>query len=187
MDDTRLGLFIMLGQEAERQVLEHPSVVPPESLLISHSYDLATVLPGQVRRASSAALVYKLFFVFENFLRELVFDVLSEKDKVNWWGKVPKHIQDDVEYLEKNEETKAWMSLGSRDKLSLTTYSQLLAIIDEGWKSGFEAVIRDKSLVQSARHVAHLRNAICHMTEIPPEETERIRQVIRDWFRMVSP
>ncbi len=48
-------------------------------------------------------------------------------------------------------------------------------------------IVRDKGLVQEARLIAHLRNIICHMTEIPEEEVERIRQTIRDWFRVVAP
>lgn len=48
-------------------------------------------------------------------------------------------------------------------------------------------VIRDKTLVQAARALSHLRNTLCHMTEIPDEELERIRQTMRDWFRIVAP
>lgn len=185
--DERFALFVMLGQSADRELGAQTETVPPESLPISATYDLAPVMPAEVKKAIAASTVYKLFFVFENFLRELVLSTLAEKDKENWWSKVPANVREDVEDLEKKEETKAWMSLGTRDKLSLTTYNQVLQIIDECWKEGFQDVIRDKSLIQEARHIAHLRNAICHMTDVPGEEIERIRQVIRDWFRIVSP
>lgn len=185
-DDT-LALFVMLGRGVEKLVGQHPDTVPNESLLISDSYDLAIALPNKVREASRAALVYKLFYVFENFLRDLVLSVLSDAHGANWWDKVPGNVQKDVADLEQTEETKAWMALGSRDKLSLTTYPQLLSIIEQCWKDGFADLIRDKNLIQEARLIAHLRNAICHMTHIPDEEVERIMQVLRDWFRIVSP
>lgn len=82
---------------------------------------------------------------------------------------------------------KAWMALGSRDKSALMTFSQLLRVIDHAWKEGFDDVVRDKGLIQEARLITHLRNTICHMTEIPIEEADRIRQTIRDWFRVVAP
>lgn len=185
--DEKFALFLMLGQIAEKSVHGNPSTVPRESLPISRDYDLALVLPDEVRRAGRAAEVYKLFFVFENFLREFILSVLSETYKENWWDKVPTNVREDVEDLEKKDETKAWMALGSRARLSLTTYPQLLHIIDSCWKDGFESAIRDKSLVQEARHIAHIRNAICHMTDVPEEEVGRVQQVMRDWFRVISP
>jgi len=187
MSDNSLALFLMLGQSAEKKVRDEPNTVPAESLLISKTFDLAMVLPNEVRRASRTAEVFKLFFVFESFLRELVLSTLAEDDKENWWNKVPKDVRDEVEKLEQTEETKTWMALGSRDKLALSTLPQLLRIMDERWKEEFVQIIRDKSLIQEARHVSHIRNAVCHMTEVPVEEVERVKQVMRDWFRVVAP
>jgi hypothetical protein len=115
-----------------------------------------------------------------------VLDVLSEAAPTDWWDKVPADVKKDVAEMEEKEDTKQWMALGSREKLSLTTYPQLLAIIDQCWKEGFDAIIRDRQLINEARLIVHLRNALCHMTDIPDEEVERVRQVLRDWFRVVS-
>lgn len=183
--DGRLALFVMLGRSVEQLIQEHPNTVPPESLPISETVDLAVGLPASVRKANLAALVYKLFFVFENYLRELVVDVLAEKYPADWWDKVEPNVKRDVAELEAKEETKQWMALGSREKLSLTTYPQLLLIIEYCWKDGFDTIVRDKQLIHEARMVGHLRNAICHMTAVPDEEIERVRQVLRDWFRAV--
>jgi hypothetical protein len=79
------------------------------------------------------------------------------------------------------------MALGSRDKSALLTLPQLLKIIDHTWKEGFDEVVRDKGLVQEARLLVHLRNTICHMSIISPEEIDRIKQTMRDWFRIVAP
>jgi hypothetical protein len=187
LPEERLALFLLLGQTAEQAVRELPEAAPAESLSISGKYDLATLLPGEVKRASSASHAYELLFVFENFLRTFILSVLAERDPEHWWDKVPKHVRDDVEELERKEETKQWMALAPRTKLSLATYPQLLDVIDQCWKEGFDGVVRDKSLVQEARHVAHLRNAIGHMTEVPAEEIERIKRAMCDWFRMVAP
>src|SRR5262249_12834581 len=114
-------------------------------------------------------------------------EVLSAQDKENWWDKVPQDVQDKVAKLEETEEAKSWMALGSRDKSALMTYPQLLRVIDHCWKSHFKDLLRDKALVQQARLIGHLRNTICHMTTISAEETERVRQTMRDWFRSVAP
>jgi HEPN superfamily Swt1-like protein len=67
------------------------------------------------------------------------------------------------------------------------TLPQLLKVIDEKWKEGFNDIIHDKSLIQEARLLVHLRNTICHMSIIPAEEIERIKQTMRDCFRVVAP
>jgi Swt1-like HEPN len=79
------------------------------------------------------------------------------------------------------------MALGSRDKSALMTLPQLLRVIEVAWKEGFDELIRDRALVQEARVISHLRNTICHMSIISSEETDRIKQTMRDWFRIVAP
>jgi hypothetical protein len=98
--------------------------------MLSQSYDLAPLLPEKVRRATAAAETYRLFFVFENFLRDFVVEVLAKDAAQPWWDKVPKDVQDEVSKLEETEEIKSWMALGSRDKSALMTFPQLLRVID---------------------------------------------------------
>lgn len=184
--DSLAALFIMLGQAAKKSIAKSENVVPKESLLLSASYDLAASVPEMVRQSTTASEGYRLFFVFENYLREFVVEVLS-KDGGSWWEKVPSDVQDEVKKLEEREEAKSWMALGSRDKSALMTLPQLLRVIDHAWKEGFDELVLDKALIQEARLLVHLRNTICHMTTISDEETDRIKQTMRDWFRVVSP
>jgi Swt1-like HEPN len=187
IDDQRLALFVMLGQSASAAIAKAPELVAPESLRLSDKYELATMMPEAVRRSTEAAESYRLFFVFEGYLREFVAGVLIGKDAENWWDSVPQDVKDEVAKMEQNEEAKSWMALGSRDKTALMTYPQLLRVIDHCWKSHFEDLLRDKTLVQQARLIAHLRNTICHMSTISAEELERVRQTMRDWFRRIPP
>lgn len=185
--DAHAALFIMLGQAADRTIERIEDVIPKDSLLLSPAYDLAALVPNKVRRAVEASEVYRLFFVFEGYLREFIVEVLSKDATEEWWDKVPKDVKDEVERLEDTEEMKSWMALGSRDKSALMTLPQLLRVIDENWKQSFLEVVRDKALVQEARTLVHLRNTICHMSGVSNEEMERIRQTMRDWFRVVAP
>lgn len=187
MNEQRLALFLMLGQSASRDMRKVPGLAPSEPLRVSETHDLAASLPDAVRLAMEAAEAYKLFFVFERYLREFVIEVLSNDGQQDWWPKVPKDVQDEITKLEETEEAKSWMALGSRNKALLMTYPQILRIIDHCWKDDFEDLIRDKALVQQARLIGHLRNTICHMTTIPEEEVARVRQTMRDWFRRVAP
>ncbi|MDY0882368.1 Swt1 family HEPN domain-containing protein [Dongia soli] len=185
--DGTAALFLMLGQAAEKSLTSVDDVVPAESLFLSVSYDLAPLVPDMVRRSTEAAEAYRLFFVFENYLRDLIVDVLAKDGQENWWDKVPTDIQFEVTKLEETEEMKAWMALGSRDKSALMTLPQLLKVIEQNWKGAFDEIVRDKSLVHEARLIGHLRNTICHMSTISSEELDRIRQTMRDWFRIVAP
>ena len=177
----------MLGQAADQAVSKMEDIVPKDLLLLSPSYDLAAIVPDKVRRASDAADAYRLFFVFESYLREFVVEVLTKEETGSWWDKVPQDVQEEVSKLEQTEEVKSWMALGSRDKSALMTLPQLLRVIDHAWKGVFDEVVRDKGLIQEARLLVHLRNTICHMSTIPVEETDRIKQTLRDWFRVVAP
>jgi Swt1-like HEPN len=179
----------MLGQSAQRTVQRLPDTVPADSLIISSTEDLALVLPKEVRAATESAEIYKLFFVFENFLRDFVLDSLSDVEKENWWNRVPKDVQSEVEKHEETEEQKQWMALNSRSKLALTTLPQLIRIIDDSanWSDIFKVIVRDKLLLQEARSISHVRNTICHMSPVSDEEAERVKLVMRDWFRVISP
>jgi len=185
--DSELALFLMLGQSASREIESIPEVPRAESLLLTESFDLAETLPAETSRADMAALAYRLFFVFENYLRDFVVSVLSEDGAVDWWSHIPTDVQGEIIKIEQTEEIKSWMALGSRDKSALMTYPQLMRAIDHSWKTHFQDIVRDKTLVQQGRLISHLRNTICHMTPLSEEEMDRVRQVIRDWFRVVSP
>jgi hypothetical protein len=185
--DAQAALFIMLGQAAERTVSKLDDIVPEDSLFLSASYDLAPIVPEKVRRAVEAAEIYKLFFVFESYLREFIVEVLSKEGAETWWEKVPPDVQAEVTRLEETEEVKGWMALGSRDKSGLMTLPQLLKVIEHNWKQSFDEPVRDRGLIQEARLIVHLRNTICHMSVISVEEADRIRQTMRDWFRVVAP
>lgn len=189
MRDDRLSLFLMLGQSAQRTLQRLPDIVPADSLLISSTDDLALLLPKEVRSATESAEIYRLFFVFENFLRDFVLESLTEVEKENWWNRVPRDVQSEVEKHEQTEDQKQWMALNSRSKLALTTLPQLIRIIDDplNWNDVFRSIIRDKLLLQEARSISHIRNTICHMSPVSDEEAERVRLVMRDWFRVVSP
>jgi len=185
--DGRLALFVMLGQTANKTLAQLPNVGSAHHLMLSESYDLSLTTPEQVRQATATAEVYRFFFVFENYLREMIIRVLSKDGAEPWWDKLPQDVKDEVLELAENEETKQWMALGSRDKSALLTYPQMLKVIEENWKDHFCDLLRDKALIQEARHIAHLRNTVCHMSPIPAEEVARIRQVMRDWFRIMPP
>lgn len=185
--DERLALFLLLGQTATREIAARPDIAPPESLHVSELQDLTALLPEASRLAFRAAEAYKLFFVFETYLRELLIEVLSKDGTEDWWAKLPTDVQEELAKLEETEDTKSWMALGSRDKSALMTYPQLLRSMEHRWKSDFEDLIRDRALIQQARLIGHLRNTTCHMSAIPEEEMERVRQTIRDWFRRVAP
>jgi len=176
----------MLGQTAEKTVAQVEDIVPKESLLLSQEYDLAALAPAKVRAATDASLAYRLFFVFEEYLRELIVEVLS-KENETWWDKVPPDVQQEITKLEDTEDVKSWMALGSRDKSALMTLPQLLKVIEHTWKLGFDDLIRDRGLIHEARLLVHLRNTICHMSTISAEEADRIKQTMRDWFRVIAP
>ena len=169
-----------MGQSAEKTISSLKETAPSESLPIGASYDLATLLPSSVKDAMHAAEAYKLFYVFESYLRDMIVEVLSDDTGGTWWDKIPTNVQDEIKQLEKTEEAKSWMAIGSRDKSALMTYPQALSVIDYCWKSHFADVVRDKILIQEARAISHLRNTISPHDKILPEEEVRENKVNYD-------
>ena len=101
--------FLMIGRSAQRDIQKLPGTVPQRALMISDRFNVAEVLPDESRDAVDAAETFKLFFVFENYLRDFVLTVLSEADKENWWDAVPPNVRDEVAKLEETEDKKKWM------------------------------------------------------------------------------
>jgi len=99
----------MKGQVATKEVAASPSVAPGHSLFVSQAYDLSALLPEAVKEAFSAAEAYKLLFVFERYLRELVVETLAREGTEDWWQAVPKDVQEEVSKLAETEESKVWM------------------------------------------------------------------------------
>jgi len=152
VDDSRLALFLMLGQSAEKLVSSRVDLVPAESLPVSATFDLAEVVPDTVHASIKAAEAFKLFFVFESYLRDLIISVLSSEPSLPWWDKLPPDVKTEVETLAATEDTKSWMALGTRDKSALMTYPQLLRVVDSCWKSGFSDLVRDKAISEMRWH-----------------------------------
>src|SRR5690242_19819957 len=106
MNGSELAHFLMLGRSAQREVQQVPGTVPHTPLMISDRFNVAEVLPDESRDAVKAAETFKLFFVFENYLRDFILTVLSEADKDNWWEAVPQDVRDEVAKLEETEDRK---------------------------------------------------------------------------------
>jgi hypothetical protein len=92
----------MIGQVAAKEVAASPSVAPSQPLFVSQAYDLSALLPDAVKDAFTAADAYKLLFVFERYLRELVVEALSKDGAEDWWQSVPKDVQDEIAKLGKH-------------------------------------------------------------------------------------
>ena len=67
-----LAHFLMIGRTAQRQVQQLPGTVPQMPMMISDRFNVSEVLPDESRDAVDAAETFKLFFVFENYLRVFV-------------------------------------------------------------------------------------------------------------------
>ena len=89
MSDERLALFLLLGKTVAREMASRSDVALAETLHVSELQDLSALLPEATRLAFKAAEAYKLFFVFETYLREFLVEVLSKNGVEEWWDKLP--------------------------------------------------------------------------------------------------
>lgn len=188
MKPETAALFLLQGRAATKAIREQPNVVAQHPLLLSPTFDVNSILPALAKQADQTSEVYRLFFVFENYLRDLVTTIMRDKFGEDWWNHVPPNVKGDAEKLRETEEMKAWMAAAARSNAALLTYQQLLSVISDLWKDAdFESALRDKMLIHGARTISHTRNTVCHMSPVTDEEADRVRQIMRDWFRAYEP
>ena len=56
----------------------------------------------------------------------------------------------------------------------------------KNWNDIFKDLVRDKFLIQEGRSISHLRNTLCHMSDISEEEHKQINQVISGIVSLAS-
>jgi hypothetical protein len=129
---------------------------------------------------------YEVFYMLENDIRRLIQDTLDEAHGNEWWSThVSQHVKDEVK---KNRDTEAKAAVTTRSdaELDYTTFGQLGDIIRENW-SDFAGMLSNQSAVSRVfTNLNMLRGTIAHCGVLAPDEVDRLKLAIRDWFRVLE-
>ena len=145
-------------------------------------------LPIQINRqleneAENMQHCYRWLYIFENTLRNFIYESLLERYGENWFDKLNPQVKSEIEGNEKR-----WRGgIPPRNRLEFTTLSTLHRVINKEWE---DEVFREKfkntnpaSLHESLERIEGYRNTIAHSRMLTTEEEssafyQEIRKVL---------
>jgi hypothetical protein len=136
-------------------------------------------------RAEKMTYAYCLFYCFENSVRELVAQRLSERKGADWWQQIPIKVQQRVENKKQEIESNKWHQTEIGADVNHTLFGDLASIIIAQWQE-FEELFPSQDWVRvRLNELERSRNVIAHGNLLPEAEIERLEQYLGDWVRQV--
>lgn len=137
--------------------------------------------------ALSMSRLYALVYCFENSVRALITERLSERHGVDWWNtKVPRRIRDFTNQRVKDAEENSWLEGQSRDPLGFVQFGHLSDMICENWGDFSDLIPSQHWLKQRMDELEKARNFMAHNRLLLPAEFQRIEMYVNDWNRQVG-
>lgn len=184
-----LQLFSMrnLLLESELEKLEGTGIAIDhiKSIEKSQLVDIEMFEHDVIQSAKKMADFYIIYYAFENSIRRLIAERLSEKYGLNWWdsGVVPDGVKNNVKDKQ-NKEKDTLMSIRSEDPLTYTNFGELIDILNKNW-TDFTDLIRSQKAMQLVLGQFNLiRNIIAHSCELNEDEIIRLKLLVKDWLRI---
>jgi hypothetical protein len=133
------------------------------------------------------ARLYALLYCFENSVRGLISQRLSERYGADWWAtKVPKKVQDFAGARQKDAKENSWLEGQTKDPLSFVQFGHLSDVIIANWDDFSDLITSQHWLKQRLDELERARNYIAHNRYLLPAEFPRIEMYVNDWNRMVG-
>lgn len=135
-------------------------------------------------QAERMAEFYKVFYAFENYIRDFVANVLADLAGDDWWEKqVPPVVQEAAKRA-REKELAAGVTPRSAEPLEYTTFGELSEIIKANMASfsGFFPSVKGFEGVMARLNT--LRGPIMHCGVLAEDEVLRLKLSIRDWFKL---
>ncbi len=141
----------------------------------------------QTRRAAfEMSGWYVLFHMLENEIRRFIAETLDEKSPGDWWEKcVPHPVQQEVSQNRAREQDFALVPRSDED-LDYTTFGQLGDIIRANWDVFGGVLSSQKAVGRVMATLNALRGPIAHCGSLAPDEIDRLKLSIKDWFRVMG-
>lgn len=162
---------------------------PPVEPRNTQEEDVMLAAVSRDIRAGSHAMQrnYRLVFVFENVLRELISSRLIEVKGTDWFSEcAPKNMRQKVAQRQKSEQTNAWHPGIDSEDIRYLDLSDLYQLIESTWQH-FEDCFPSRAWIETRiTEVNRSRNVIAHANRLTGEESKRIEMYLRDLLKQVG-
>ncbi len=131
--------------------------------------------------------LYGLLFCFENSVRQLIKERLTENEGINWWDKVvPPKIRSFADGRMEKAIRNTWLEGEKGDLLQYVELGHLSDIIIANWESFSDLVPSQHWLKQRFDEIEQARNFVAHNRLLLQSEFARLEQYVSDWRKQVG-
>ena len=169
--------------DASKALAERESPFAPESpispLLAQVSMDIRV-------NAEKMSEYYKVFYLLENDIRQLINQTLTEVHGAGWWDTAsPKTAKD--EYVKnRTRELESGLTSRSDSQLDYVTFGQLGDIIRANY-THFGGILSNEAAMGRVMYSLNLlRGPIAHCGVLAEDEVDRLKLAVKDWFRLLE-
>lgn len=194
MDDIELFILKAGATNAQlRQALQEPDIALFRSEIESVSDKLVASHLEQVdaairRNADRMAEFYKIFYILENDIRNLVEEALLDAMGDSWWDSAtPQVIRENVRRIMERE-TDEGLIIRSDREIEYTNFGELGEIIKANWQV-FAGIFSSTNIVGVQRVIKKLnlaRGPIAHCNLLGEDEVVRLKLTVRDWYKLMG-
>lgn len=146
-----------------------------------------TSLPSELKaEAKAMAGHYVSFYCLENYMRQIIEELMNETYESDWWSKkIPDQLVQSAKKNRENEE-KSGVTPRSEGWLNYLTFGELSEVIKHNWKGCFEQMFSDLNAVQRIMSdLNRLRGPIAHCCLLPEDEIGRLELAVKDLMRQM--
>lgn len=131
--------------------------------------------------------LYSLIYCFENSVRQLIQERLSEHYETEWWEKgVPKKVREFAEARQSSANGNSWLEGERSDQLQFLQFGHLADIVVQNWDVFADLIPTQHWLKQRMDELEQARNYIAHNRLLMPSEFSRLEQYVADWRKQVG-
>ncbi|MDP9051288.1 MAG: Swt1 family HEPN domain-containing protein [Acidobacteriota bacterium] len=150
--------------------------------------DLFVSVQESIRGASlQMQSAYRLLFILENIVRDLISTRFAEPDGPDWFDdRATTQMKAKVEQRKQQEEKNQWHAGRNKESIFYLDFGDLSRLITSNWTI-FEDLLPNQSWVQSRLDEAERsRNVIAHTNILSSDEVARLEMYLRDWIKQIG-
>ncbi|RZI54348.1 MAG: hypothetical protein EOP12_03400 [Pseudomonas sp.] len=176
-----------------KQALQDPDVALVRSE-IEHATDklvaghLEQVDASIRQNAERMAEFYKIFYILENDIRNLVEETLLDTLGEGWWDAgTPEAVRDSVKRNAQRESDEGLIARSDR-QIDYTNFGELGEVIKANWNA-FAGIFANTTVNGVQRVIKKLnlaRGPIAHCGLLSEDEVVRLKLTVRDWYKLMA-
>jgi len=194
MDDLtelRDWLFRAMTFEAEAEAFRRSGIRIGADQRAAETQILEGILapfPIELRnKALRMSRLYTQVYCFENSVRQLIRERMTERHGADWWNsKAPRTVRDYAQRMQSDATKNSWLEGEAGDFLTFVTLGQLTDIIVNNWDDFSDLVPSQHWLKQKFEEVEKARNWVAHNRLLSAAEFIRMETHISDWNRQTA-